>query len=608
MFRVWAPDASFVSVVREGHEDHPMEKSVEGYFSVTVPGCLSGDLYCYKIDSQGPFPDPASRFQPQGVHGPSQIIDPSAFYWSDKSWRGIDREDLVLYELHIGTFTLEGTFQSAAKKLTELRDMGITAVELMPVADFAGCRNWGYDGVSLFAPARCYGTPEDLRRLVDTAHQIGLAVLLDVVYNHFGPDGAYHSLFSRNYFSQTHRSPWGNGINFDGPNSAPVRDFFVENALRWIHEYHLDGLRLDATHAIVDDSPQHILASIASAVKTSLGKAYRSVHVIAEDVRNLARVVKPESERGWGLDAVWSDDFHHQVRRALAGDNDGYFQDFDGTAQSISETAKKGWFYCGQYAAYFGRERGSNPEGMDYSRFVFFIQNHDQIGNRAFGDRLHHTIDLAAYRAATVLLLVLPQIPLLFMGQEWAASSPFLYFTDHHHDLGRLVTEGRRREFERFSAFADQQMRESIPDPQSVSTFEKSRLIWGEREREPHASFLRLYKAVLALRKSESALRSSGRSGELLIDVCGDDVLVIRRGQPGRQAVIAVVRLAGEGIVNLSPYTCSHAAPSITWQLLLDTEDVLFAPDSKPPLIDLYSSTIQFVRPGALLLRSAGGI
>jgi maltooligosyltrehalose trehalohydrolase len=604
LFRVWAPDASILSVACEGRDEIAMEKSEDGYFSVTVPGCGPGDLYRYRVDGQGPFPDPASRFQPQGVHGPSQVIDPSVFPWSDQGWRGVARESLVLYELHIGTYTLEGTFKDAERKLFELQDLGVTAVELMPVADFAGSRNWGYDGVALFAPARCYGHPDDLRHFVDAAHQHGLAVFLDVVYNHFGPNGAYHSLFSKYYFSKTHRSPWGDGINFDGPNSKPVRSFFIENALCWIHEYHFDGLRLDATHAILDESPRHFLASISSAVKESLSETGKQVHVFAEDIGNLAHMVKPESQHGWGLDAVWSDDFHHQIRRRLTGDSDGYYKDFDGSTRSIAETAKRGWFYCGQFAPYFGRERGSDPSGVAYSRFVFFIQNHDQIGNRAFGDRLHHKVDPPVYRAAVVLLLVLPQIPLLFMGQEWAASTPFLYFTDHNSELGRLVTEGRRREFERFDAFADPQTLTSIPDPQAVATFKESRLVWGERDREPHASVLRLYKTLLALRKSETALRSSGRSGELRIKAYDKDVLIVERTFRGGQSVLAVIRLAGGGIVHLDTFARSATGDSI-WQLVLDTEDRLFTPDSAPPRIDLSASIVQFARPGAVLFRAA---
>jgi maltooligosyltrehalose trehalohydrolase len=576
-----------------------MEKSPEGYFSATLCDCPSGSLYGFRVDGRGPFPDPASRYQPQGVHGPSQVIDPSAFRWTDHSWKGVAREKLLFYELHVGTFTPEGTFQSAAGKLPELKDLGITAVELMPVADFAGLRNWGYDGVALFAPARCYGTPEDLRSFVDRAHQLGLAAFLDVVYNHFGPDGAYHSLFSRHFFSQRHRSPWGESINFDGPDSSPVREFFVENALRWIHEYHFDGLRLDATHAIVDESPRHILASLTSAAKALQDEIGRRVHIVAEDVRNLADMLKPDAEGGWGLDAVWSDDFHHQVRRALAGDSDGYFRDFDGRAQSIAETAKRGWYYCGQYAPYFGKERGSDPGGLDYSRFVFFIQNHDQIGNRAFGDRLHHKIGLPAYRAASVLLFVLPQIPLLFMGQEWAASTPFLYFTEHRPELGQLVTEGRRREFERFSTFADPRTRESIPDPQAAATFNVSRLIWAEALKEPHASVLRLYRTLLALRRSEPAFGSRGRSGELLADAYDENTLIVRREGAAGQAVLAIICLAGSGIVGWSACTRIEGP-----QLLLQTENPLFAPDAVPLRIDYSSSTVQFARPGAVLLKS----
>jgi len=606
-FRVWAPDASLVSVVRDGRNDVPMEKTADGYFSVVLNDCHSGDLYRFRVDGEDPLPDPASRFQPQGVHGPSKVIDPSTFKWTDRHWRGIARENLVFYELHIGTFTPEGTFRSAAEKLRELQDLGITAVELMPVADFPGCRNWGYDGVSLFAPARCYGTPDDLRRFVDAAHQLDLAVFLDVVYNHFGPDGAYHSLFSRHYFSQKHRSPWGDGINFDGPNSGPVREFFVENALRWIREYHFDGLRLDATHAIVDDSPRHILASISSAAKAFASETGKNVHVIAEDVGNLAHMIRAETEHGFGLDAVWSDDFHHQMRRALAGDSDGYFRDFDGSMRSIAETAKKGWFYCGQFAPFFGKVRGSDPRGLDYSHFVFFLQNHDQIGNRAFGDRVHHKIDLPAYRAATVLLFMLPQIPLLFMGQEWAASTPFLYFTEHHPELGRLVTEGRRREFERFAAFSNPETRESIPDPQAVETFEASRLIWEERNQEPHASVLRLYQALLALRKSQPCLRSDGRSGDLLIDACGEDVLIVRREVAGGSALLAVIRLAGKGVVDLRSYPLVDFDKGDNWEPLLNTEEQIFEPSGIPPLINLSPLTIQFARPGAVLLRSFRG-
>ncbi len=600
-FSVWAPDASSVETVVEGVGDFPMQKSPDGYFSATVPGCGAGDLYRFRIDGRGPFPDPASRFQPQGVHGPSEIVDPSIFPWTDQEWKGVKREGLVLYELHVGTFTPEGAFRSAAGKLLELCDLGVTAVELMPVADFAGNRNWGYDGVALFAPARCYGAPDDLRGFVNEAHGLGLAVFLDVVYNHLGPDGAYHSLFSRHYFSQKHRNPWGSGINFDGPESGPVREFFIENSLRWIQEYHFDGLRLDATHAIVDESPRHILAEISAAVKESQIRTGRVAHIMAEDVNNLPHMMKPESERGWGLDAVWSDDFHHQVRRGLAGDSDGYFADFDGTAQSVADTARKGWFYSGQYAPYFGRQRGGDATGLEYSRFIFYIQNHDQVGNRAFGDRIHQTVDLSCYRAVSVLLLILPQVPLLFMGQEWAAGTPFQYFTNHRAELGRLVTAGRRREFERFAAFADPKVRESIPDPQAAATFEASRLQWDERNRQPHRRILRLYKALLALRNSEPALQSRGCSGELCIDAPDSGALIVKRAAAGSKAFLAAIRLTGGGIVDFS---LQAAAGENRWQPVLHTEEDIFAADGAPPAVDLSASTVRFMRPGAVLFKS----
>jgi maltooligosyltrehalose trehalohydrolase len=606
VFRVWAPDAEAVDLVLERPDQpsvHPMVNYADGYFSIRVPHVAPGDLYRFRVDGRGPFPDPASRWQPQGVHGPSAVVDPAAYSWRDEQWTGIPLKDLVLYELHTGTFTPAGTFRAAEEKLPELVDLGVNAVELMPVADFAGNRNWGYDGVAPFAPARCYGTPDDLRHFVDAAHGLGLAVFIDVVYNHFGPDGAYQGAFSRHYFSQTHKSPWGDGINFDGPLSSPVRDYFIENALRWVHEYHADGLRFDATHAIVDDSPRHILASITSSVRASLAGASRHVHLIAEDVNNLALMLKPESQGGWELDALWSDDFHHQMRRALAGDHDGYFQDFDGSAASIAETVRKGWFYCGQHAPYFGGPRGTDPAGIAYPRFVCFIQNHDQIGNRAFGDRLNHKIDLAAYRAASALLLFLPETPLLFMGQEWAASTPFLYFTDHHPELGKLVTEGRRREFSRFTAFSGPASREAIPDPQQAMTFEKSRLLWEERGQEPHASVMRLYRDLLRLRRTDPAFQTPGRSAELGVSALDEETLVLRRESASGEAILAVIRLRGSGAVDLASHPL---AGSQRWRLDWNTEAAMYAADPLPPQLNQAANILEFARAGAALLRAEG--
>jgi maltooligosyltrehalose trehalohydrolase len=576
MFRVWAPDAKSMRVVIGGYPEVAMTKLPDGYFIAQVAGAKPGNSYSFYVDGDGPFPDPASRYQPEGVHGASAIVDPNHYQWHDAGWLGIALPDAVFYELHVGAFTPEGTYRSAAAKLAYLKDLGVTAVELMPLSDFAGNRNWGYDGVAPFAPARCYGTPDDLRSFVDQAHQLGLAVFLDVVYNHLGPDGAYQSCFSSHYFTKRHPTPWGEAVNFDGPFCQSVRAYVIENALRWIHEYHIDGLRLDATNTIKDDSPRHILAELTSAVSHSSAQLRRRVHVIAEDARNLASLVLPECCGGMGLAAVWADDFHHQMRRALAGDHDGYFAEFDGSIASIAKTIKRGWW------------RGdSDPAGIDYSQFVYCLQNHDQIGNRALGDRLPHAVDAATCRAASALLLLLPQTPLLFMGQEWAASTPFCYFTDHHAELGALVSAGRKQEFAAFSAFSHVQ----IPDPQALETFRASQLQWGELTVEPHASVLRLYKSLLRLRRSQ--LAGPLTSPELQIDALDDHTLLLRRS-----SLLAVIRLGGHGEVTL-PGNADLAAP------LWNSEDVQFAPHSQPIQVNVRASRILFLQPGAIVFRAA---
>jgi maltooligosyltrehalose trehalohydrolase len=608
-FAVWAPDARRLEVLCETPGKpasvYPLEKDSEGVFTGTHSGIGAGDLYRYRLDGAGPYPDPASRFQPQGLHGPSQVIDPNRFPWTDRDWKNVEPDRLVLYELHVGTFTPGGTFNAAIERLPYLKDLGVTAVELMPVAAFPGNRNWGYDGAALFAPARSYGAPDDLRTFVNEAHRTGLAVHLDVVYNHFGPDGAYAPVFSKYYFSERHRSPWGAGINLDGEHSAQVRRFFIENALHWIHEYHIDGLRLDATHALVDDSPRYFLAELAAAVRASGESTGRKALLVAEDTRNLNYMLQPESEGGWGLDGVWSDDFHHQVRRCLAGDADGYFSDFDGTVESIAATVRQGWFFTGQYAPYFGHQRGTGPASISPAQCVFFIQNHDQVGNRAFGDRLHHAIDLASYRAATVLLLLAPEAPLLFMGQEWAAGTPFQFFTDHEPGLGRKVTEGRRREFAKFRAFADPALRERIPDPQAPATFEASRLVWEETTLEPHLSTLALHRRLLALRAAEPVFRSAGRAS-FAIRPSGDSALVLRRGMGAGPAFLAVIRLKGAGGCDLGDLPEANPGPGRRWQSILTTEDAAFTPDPVPLKIPAGGLAVEFSRPGAVILTAAG--
>ena len=555
----------------------------------------AGTLYKFRLNGRRDrtFPDPASRYQPFGVHGPSQVVDPSRFAWTDHGWRTPSLDHLVLYELHVGTFSAEGTFAGVEARLPYLADLGVTAIELMPVADFAGERNWGYDGVALFAPARCYGTPDDLRSLVNAAHAHGLAVFLDVVYNHFGPDGAYVNAVSAHYLTDAHQSPWGRGINLDGPYAAPVRRFFIENALHWVNEYHVDGLRLDATHALIDDSPRHFLAELTGTVRAH---SRRPVCFIAEDHRNLNTLIRPVGAGGCGIDAVWADDFHHQVRVHTAGDRDGYYADFSGRSTDIATTIEQGWFFTGQPSTFLGYRRGTDPMPLQPPQFVICIQNHDQIGNRADGARLHHEIDLATYRALSTLLLLAPQTPLLFMGQEWAAGSPFLFFTDFDAELGQQVTMGRRKEFESFAAFADDRTREAIPDPQARETFHRSRLDWGELHTPSHAAMHRLYTRLLRLRRDTEELRQRGRDSYA---VCALDEATIALDY-ANGAMRIVARLGGTGTTDLS----SDVARSGTVCLTTEDADVTEAP--RPIVVEDAGRILRvhFDRPGAIVWRA----
>ncbi len=604
-FRAWAPTRRRVELVLNPSLPSPRRRSLtptgDGTFTGTSPDVVTGDMYAYLLDGEGPFPDPASRFQPQGVHGPSAVVDPSAYRWSDQAWRGVPLREAIIYELHVGAFTPTGTFDGVTACLRYLAELGVTIVELMPVADFPGSRNWGYDGVSLFAPSRVYGVPDDLRRLVDTAHGLGLAVLLDVVYNHFGPDGAYGSLFSPFYLSARHKSLWGAAVNLDGEGSAHVREFFIENALHWLHEYHFDGLRLDATHGLRDDSPRHFVAELAARVRASIPD--RTVLLIAEDDRNLATLVHPPEDGGWGLDAVWADDFHHQTRRLAAGDCDGYYEDFSGTLADLATTIRQGWFYQGQLSVYRGKQRGSDPAGVPLERMVVCLQNHDQIGNRPFGQRLHHQIESARFRALSALLLCLPETPLLFMGQEWAASTPFLFFTDHQADLGRLITEGRRAEFSRFTGFADPVTRTRIPDPQASSTFEDSRLAWDERARAPHAGVLELYRTLLRLRRTETALRPTEPCEVAELD---EACLALTRGN-GPGVLLLVLCVGSSRRVDLHRW--HSVAPAGCWEVVLTTEEDRFqeSADSgavpEPTIALDEDAAVTFHRPSAVILR-----
>ena len=603
-FRVWAPEVDHVDVVLFGESAKtvPLEQFGDGTWGTWVDDIGVGTRYQFHLPV-GTFPDPTSRFQPKGVHGPSEIKDFRHYSWNDQTWRGPDRDHLVLYELHVGTFSPEGTFQGLRDRLDYFVELGVNALELMPIADFPGDRNWGYDGASLFAPARCYGSPDDLRDLVDAAHSLGISIFLDVVYNHLGPDGNYLSQFSPHYFTPDRSNPWGAALNFDGPYSEMVRRFFVENAMMWIHEYHIDGLRLDATDQMEDRTAIPIVAEIATRVRNSL--ANRSVVLIAEDHRNLADIVRPEGAGGWGLDGVWSDDFHHGVRVALAGDNEGYYRDYEGSMSQLAETLNQGWFYAGRFSERLSATRGTDSSGIPPRRFVFCIQNHDQIGNRALGDRLHHQIDAAAYRAASVLLLCSPATPLLFMGQEWAASSPFLFFTDHSEELGKLVTEGRRKEFQQFQLFRDEAMRELIPDPQVKDTFRRSKLDWSDLENEPHRSMFWLYRDLLSIRHSEIAIRNAS-PGSFRAWALSETTLLLRQDAEFGGALIAIIQMNGEVEIDLTDHPALEGLTASRCRLMLTTEDPPFSPNPNPPVVELDRAAprIRFPQPAGVLLRA----
>ncbi|HWA86604.1 MAG TPA: malto-oligosyltrehalose trehalohydrolase [Opitutus sp.] len=488
-YRVWAPDHASTAVeihlANGGRTTLPLARDRDGYFTGEDEAGRAGDRYGFRFADGSLLPDPASRFQPDGVHALSECVDPRAYAWRCETWRRPGWRGQAIYELHVGTFTPAGTFRGAIEKLDHVAALGVEAIELMPVADFAGERNWGYDGVALYAPARCYGRPDDLRAFVDAAHERGLAVILDVVYNHLGPDGNHLARFAGDYFRAERSTAWGQALNF---SSGAVRDFFVENAIHWIDDFRIDGLRIDATHAIEDDSPRHILAEIAAAAHA------RGAFVIAEDERNLCELMRREDGSGWQLDAAWADDFHHQVRVALTGTRERFFGSFSGSAHDLAHTLEHGWFYMGQpFSFWQNRPRGEPCRHLPAASFVYCIENHDQTGNREHGERLEHLVSPAAFRAASMLLGLAPHPPLIFMGQEWAAGTPFLFFTNFGGELGATISRGRRREF---GHAADA----SAPDPESEETFAASKLRWDEIGGEEHARTLELYRASLRQR------------------------------------------------------------------------------------------------------------
>lgn len=501
-FRVWAPEARRVDVVFEGGDCEPLTLSREagGYFSGST--ATSARLYQYRVDDNELCPDPCSRFQPRGVHGPSLLVDPQAFAWTDANWHGIDIERQVIYELHIGTFTPEGTFDAAAARLEHLRDLGVTVLEIMPVAECPGRWNWGYDGVQLYAPYHVYGDHEALKRFVDRAHALGLAVILDVVYNHVGPDGNYLRCFSPHYFSQRYRTDWGEPFNFDGEHNAGVREFIIGNACYWVREFHLDGFRLDATQSIFDASETHVLAELTQRARAAAQP--RRIIFVAENEPQSSEHLLPASAGGFGIDAMWNDDFHHTARVALTGSRDGYFHDYTGRAQEFISCVRRGFLYQGQWYEWQKQSRGSPLTGRGASACIIFLQNHDQVGNTATGVRLQSHCAPARHRALLALTLLAPQTPLLFMGQEFGASTPFTFFADHTEKLACQVHTGRREFLKQFRAYAEATLQALIPDPDAERTFLDSKLDWSECER--NGAVLGLHRDLLHLRANDPVI------------------------------------------------------------------------------------------------------
>jgi maltooligosyltrehalose trehalohydrolase len=515
-FRVWAPRAGSVALRLLGRGDFSMQRDSDGIFTATLPA-RAGDRYFYIVDGAKPVPDPVSRLLPDSVHGPTQIVDPGDFRWSDEGWRGIDIRDCILYELHVGTFTPQGTFDGIIEKLDYLKVLGISAIELMPVAPFPGRRNWGYDGVSPYAVQASYGGPHGLKRLVDAAHRAGLAVVLDVVYNHLGNEGNYLAMFGP-YFTGRHHTPWGDAVNYDGPDAAPVRQYFVDNARYWIGEYHLDGLRLDATQTIYDDSPRHIVQEIADNAHALGRELGRSVMVICETDENDARYLLPPPE-GFGVDAVWSDDFHHALHTLLTREHRGYYQDF-GRGEQLARALSEGFAFQGEPFNFWGGEpRGTPASGIPLYRHVICTQNHDQVGNRALGERLTALAPRSARKLTAALLLLAPETPLLFMGQEYDEEAPFQFFTDYGDPaLQQAVREGRRKEFADFAW-------NQVPDPQEQATFDRSRLRWSIDDPQPTvdgSAMLDWYRQLIALRRAlvmpgERTCRTEWREATLVM-------------------------------------------------------------------------------------------
>jgi maltooligosyltrehalose trehalohydrolase len=577
-FRVWAPRASAVDVVFEDASIPSLALTARnsGYFEGHAHGARAGARYRYQLDGKGPYPDPYSRFQPEGPHGPSMVVDPDAHEWRDGHWPGIDMQGQVIYELHVGAFTPEGTFDAATRQLPALAELGITCIELLPIAEFPGRFNWGYDGVDLYAPFHGYGDHEALKRFVDAAHTLKLGVILDVVYNHFGPDGNYLSCFSEQYFTDRYETDWGRAINFDGDGCQPVREFFIANAAYWIREFHLDGLRLDATQSVHDRTRPHVLVRIAESARTAAGS--RRIIIVAENEPQRGELLVPEG----GIDALWNDDFHHSARVALTGSYDGYFHDYRGRAQEFVSMVRRGFLFQGQHYYWQKNPRGSPALHQPAWRFVAYLQNHDQVANTFYGQRLHELTSPARLRAMTAFFLLAPHTPMLFMGQEFAASTPFAFFAGHDEELGESVRRGRGEFMTQFVHYATPDAQARLLDPTAPQTFEYSQLDFRDRER--HAPTLALHRDLLALRRGDAVISRQDRD---CIDgaVLSENAFVLRwfGGDEGDRLLL--VNFGSELELRPMPEPLLAPARDTQWTLLWSSADPKYGgPGTVDPL------------------------
>ncbi len=572
--RVWAPRCRRVTVVIDSSARPEIALSAEGngYFSGSATGLRSGGRYRFRLDDEAKLcPDPASRFQPEGPSGPSEVIEPRAFEWNDRDWPGVSRRGQVIYELHVGTFTAEGTFAAAAERLESLSQLGVTVIELMPLADAPGRFGWGYDGVNLWAPNRLYGRPDDLRRFVSAAHALGIGVILDVVYNHIGPNENYLGCFSPDYFTDRYQNEWGGAINFDGDNAAPSREFFIENAGYWIDEFHFDGLRLDATQQMFDASEDHILAAIGRRVRAA-GKG-RGTYIVSENETQETRLVRPPEgpgpEKGYGLDALWNDDFHHTALVALTGHREAYYTDYRGSPQELLSALRWGFLYQGQHYKWQKGRRGTPALDLAAESFVLYLENHDQVANAGLGPRLCTLTAPDKLRAMTALLLLAPGTPMLFQGQEFGSTRPFVYFADHDDELARAVATGRRKFLAQFPSLADPDVQNRIPDPAAPETFASCKLDWSERDR--HGQIWKLHRDLLRLRREDPAFAAQDVT-RLCTAVLGAEAMLLRyRCASGDRLLL--VNLGTDLHLDVAPEPLLAPPLGLRWRTLWSSED-----------------------------------